>query len=254
LWDDSIASNQAARRAAHEQGDLGEELHSMDYLTYAYLQRGRYAQAEQIVAALHAMKDLPATQFKVAYAATAMPVRLAIERRIWDNATALQPMPQSAPQAAALVYWAHALGHARSAQPQLADGDIGQLRACQRDLQSAGNTYWATLVDALVKEAEGWLLAADGHPDAAILSLRAAADEEDALEKLPVTPGPVIPAREQLGELFLDLKRPAQALREFQASLALAPGRRGALLGAIRAAEQSGDSQAAARLRGQLPP
>src|SRR5258708_13197963 len=45
LWDDSIASNVAARAAAHAQGDVGEELHAMDYLTYAYLQRGRYGEA-----------------------------------------------------------------------------------------------------------------------------------------------------------------------------------------------------------------
>jgi protein-disulfide isomerase-like protein with CxxC motif len=106
LWDDSIASNQAARAAAHEQGDVGEELHAMDYLTYAYLQRGRDAEAEQVVVELRAMEGLAAQQFKVGYAATAMPVRLAIERRAWDSAAALEPLPQSASHVAALVYCA----------------------------------------------------------------------------------------------------------------------------------------------------
>lgn len=252
LWDDSIASNQAARAAAHKQGDLGEELHAMDYLTYAYLQRGRYAEAEQVVADLRSMKDLPAPQFKVGYAATAMPVRLAIERRNWDSAASLEPLPQSAPHVAALVYWARALGQARAGHSQSSDADIGKLQACLSELKSGGNLYWATQVDVLIKEAQAWRSATDGDAEAAVLTLRAAADEEDAVEKLPVTPGPIVPAREQLGELLLDLQRPDQALREFQTDLTFAPGRRGALVGAITAAERLGDTQTATQLRADL--
>src|SRR5260370_26506429 len=99
LWDDSIASNQAARAAAHRQGDQGEELHAMDYLTYAYLQRGRKSDAEQVVANLRAMgaEAGQASDFKVGYAATAMPVRLAIEAHSWRAALGLQANPASAP-------------------------------------------------------------------------------------------------------------------------------------------------------------
>ncbi len=252
LWDDSIASNQAARAAAHAQGDLGEELHAMDYLTYAYLQRGRYPDAEQILAELGAMKDLPARQFKVGYAATVMPVRVAIERRAWDRAAALAPLPQSAPHVAALVYWARALGQARAGHPRAADAEIDRLQASLREVQAVGIPYWVAEVDALLKEAQAWRLVADGQAEAAIISLRAAADEEDAVEKLPVTPGPVVPAREQLAELLLDLKRPGDALREFRTDLAFAAGRRGALVGAIAAAGQLGDSESAAKLRVEL--
>lgn len=252
LWDDSIASNTAARAAAHQQGDVGEELHAMDYLTYAYLQRGRYAEAERVVAELGAMKNLQAAQFKVGYAATAMPVRLAIERRAWDSATALKPLPQSAPHVAALVYWARALGQARAGHPRSSDAEIDRLHACLREAESAGNKYWATQVDVLLKEAQAWRFAADGDAEAAILNLRAAADQEDAVEKLPVTPGPIVPAREQLGELLLDLKRPDQALREFRTALTFAPGRRGALIDAIAAAEQLDDTQTATQLRTEL--
>src|SRR5450631_114193 len=183
LWDDSIASNQAARAAAHQQGDVGEELHAMDYLTYAYLQRGRYAEAERVVAELGAMKNLQAAQFKVGYAATAMPVRLAIERRAWDSATALKPLPQSAPHVAALVYWARALGRARAAHPTSGDSDVVKLKACLDELKSGGNEYWARQVDVLIKEAQAWGSATAGETQAAVLGLRAAADEEDAVEK-----------------------------------------------------------------------
>ncbi|HEV7714257.1 MAG TPA: hypothetical protein VGO53_01595 [Steroidobacteraceae bacterium] len=254
LWDDSIASNRAARAAAHEQGDLGEELHAMDYLTYAYLQRGRYPEAEQVLVELRSMANIPASQFKEGYASTAMPVRFAIERHAWDSATLLEPRPQSPPHVAALVYWARALGHARGDRPQSADADIEKLADCRRQLQSAGNTYWATQVDVLLKEAEAWRSVANGKPEEAISVLTAAADEEDALEKLPVTPGPVVPAREQLGELLLDLKRPEEALKEFRTALTLAPKRHGALIGAITAAERLGNPGVATQLRAELTP
>ena len=251
LWEDSIVSNVAARAAAHAQGDLGEELHAMDYLTYAYIQLGRYVEAEQVVAAVRLMKDLPVSHFKEGYAATAMPVRLAIERGDWDAATHLQPLRGSSPQVAAITYWARALGHSRAKPPSSSDDDIEKLQNCLNELRASGDEYWATLVDAMLKEAQAWQLAARGEADAAVLSLRAAADEEDALEKLPVTPGPIVPAREQLGELLLSLKHPDLALKEFKASLALAPRRRGALLGAIEAAEEMGDTKTASELRAE---
>ena len=104
----------------------------------------------------------------------------------------------------------------------------------------------------MLKAAQGWRFAALGDAKSAVTSLRAAADEEDSWEKLPVTPGPVVPAREQLGELLLVLKQPDAALTEFRSALALAPGRRGALAGAVAAAEQLGDKQTAEQLRATL--
>jgi hypothetical protein len=254
LWDDSIASNQAARTAARAQGDQGEELHAMDYLTYAYLQRGQNSNAEQVVASLGAM-DAAAplgNDFKVGYAATAMPVRLAIERHAWRDAADLKTLPGSAPQVAAIVFWARAMANARSARPQAADGDIAQIETCREQLQAAGNAYWATQVDVLDKEARAWRLAAMGSSADSAALLRQAADEEDAVEKLPLTPGPIVPAREQLGELLLQQNQSQQALREFRAALVLAPGRRGALLGGADAAERLGDTRTAAQLRAAL--
>ena len=86
MWEESIASNLAARKAAHVQGDIGEELHAMDYLTYAYLQLGRDAEAGRVLEDLRGMSNLHASEFKVGYAASAMPVRYAIERRQWAEA------------------------------------------------------------------------------------------------------------------------------------------------------------------------
>lgn len=252
LWDDSIASNIAARAAAHSQKDVGEELHSMDYLTYAYLQRGRQNDAQQVVTSLQAMGPMLGNDFKVGYAATAMPIRLAMEGHKWDAAVAMQPLPESAPNIAALVYWARAEGKARSGHPKDADDDIAQLQKCQLKLQAAGNAYWANQTDILAREALAWQLAASSHRAEAVKALRQAADAEDAVEKLPLTPGPIVPAREQLGDLLLTLSQPKQALREFQAALVSAPGRRGSLAGAVQSAEAVGDEQLAGHLRAAL--
>jgi tetratricopeptide (TPR) repeat protein len=252
LWDDSIASNSAARAAAHSQGDVGEELHAMDYLTYAYLQRGRTNDAQQVVASLQGMGSLMAKDFKVGYAATAMPIRLSMEEHKWDTATTLQPLPESPPNIAALVYWARAEAKSRSGHPKDADEDIAELRKCQQRLQAAGNAYWATQTAVLTQEAVAWQSAANSHLDEAVKTLRQAADAEDAVEKLPLTPGPIVPAREQLADLLLTLNQPQEALKEYQAALVSAPGRRGALTGAVQAADLMGDVQLASHLRAIL--
>jgi len=252
LWDDSIASNSAARTAARSQGDVGEELHAMDYLTYAYIQRGRPNDAQQVVASLRGMGALQGTDFKVGYAATAMPIRLTMEDHKWDAAAALQPLPESSPNIGALVYWARAVAKSRSGHPHDADDDIAQLRKYQQQLQAAGNGYWAKQTEVLIQEALAWQLAAEARADEAIKTLRQAADAEDAVEKLPLTPGPIVPAREQLGDLLLTLNQPRQALKEYQAVLVEAPGRRGALAGAVQAAEKVGDVELASRLRATL--
>src|SRR3954454_2581015 len=106
MWDQSIASNLAARRAAHAQGDTGEELHAMDYLTYAYLQLGRESEAGGVVEDLRAMPALHAKEFKIGYAASAMPVRYAVERKQWADAARLPPVTGAQPHVEALTVWA----------------------------------------------------------------------------------------------------------------------------------------------------
>ncbi len=254
LWDESIESNEAARRTARELADVGEELHAMDYLVYAYLQRGREADAQRVGEELRGMGSLPVSDFKVAYAATAIPARLAIERGRWNDALTLEPVPGSSPRAAAIAHWARAVAQARSGHPDLANSAIAQIDACEAQTRAAGDAYWASQTAVLSKEARAWVADTGGNPDEAVALLRAAADAEDALEKPSVTPGPIIPAREQLGQLLLDLHRPDEALRELTQALKDSPGRRAALLAAARAAEGAGHPATAAAFRERLAP
>src|SRR5271157_3413651 len=239
LWDDSITSNRAAKEAAHQQGDTGEELHAMDYLVYAYLQSGRDNEAAQVIQ-LKSMPQLNAGDFKMGYAATAMPVRYAVERGQWADAAGIVPPTGAPPHVVAVAVWARGMGLARSGRAAEARAEIGRLRQIEEQLRASGSDYWATQVGILTNEVRAWSAQADRKPDEAAAVMRASADEEDAIEKLPVTPGPIVPAREQLGYLLLEQNQPGLALKEFKTALANAPGRRGALQGAAHAAQLSG--------------
>lgn len=237
LWDDSITSNLAARTAAHGQGDTEEELHAMDYLTYAYLQNGRDDDAAQLIQQLKGMPNLGAREFKISYAATAIPVRYIVERGKWTEAEKILNPPDTAPpHVTAIAVWARGLGFARSGHPSEADKESEVLRQLEDRLRASGNTYWATQVDIMRREVAAWSMQAIHQPEKAATILRGAADDEDAVEKLPVTPGPIIPAREQLGELMLQQGNSGAAIDAFKTSARNAPGRRRGLQGLTEAA------------------
>ena len=239
LWQDSIDSNLAARDAAHRQGDTGEELHAMDYLVYAYLQSGYDTAALEVVQQLKNMQELNAANFKIGYASTAMPVRYAVERGQWAEAANIVPPTAAPPHVVAIAVWARGVGLARTGRATEARTEIDKLGQIEQQLRASGNDYWATQVAIQKREVMAWAAQADKKPEEAVALMREAADQEDAIEKLPVTPGPIVPAREQLGDLLLEQNQPAQALKEFQTALVNAPGRRGAMQGAAQSAELS---------------
>ena len=211
----------------------------MDYLTYAYLQLGRSEDAAAVVADLNKMSGLQGLNFKVGYAATAMPVRLAVERRKWADAAASEASTNAPPEVAAVAVWARAIGLARLGRLDDATAEVKQLTAAEVRLRNGGNKYWADQVAIQIAEANAWIEMARGNVTSARKQLSEAADLEDSIEKLPLTPGPIVPAREQYADLLLELKQPNEALSQFEPSLQQSPGRRNALVGASRAAELS---------------
>jgi tetratricopeptide (TPR) repeat protein len=239
LWEDSIASNLAAREAARQQGDTGEELHAMDYLVYAYLQSGRDKEAGQVVEQLRGISKVESGDFKVQYASIAIPVRYAVERSQWTQAASIVSPAGAPPHVVAIAVWARGLGLARSGQTAKARAEIDTLRQIENQLRTPGIDYWATQVRILRLEVIAWSAQANSNGDEARAAMRDAADEEDAIEKLPVTPGPIVPAREQLGYLLLEQNQPRLAAKEFETALVYAPGRQGASKGASLAAELS---------------
>ncbi len=267
LWDESISSNRAAKAAAlaHAEasgmaGAWDQQLHAMDYLAYAYLQTGRDSEAERVFQELQAIKEASPGQ-TTAYAVSAIPARILLERRRWKEAAefelaaglgGLKALADN-PWAAANVRFANAVGAARSGDVARARTSVAGLEAIERGLVTAPGAYdWKTQVAIERQIAEAWLAFAEGKKDDAVQRMRAAADLDDATEKHPVTPGAILPAREQLGELLLELKRPAEALREYEACLVRAPRRLAGLYGAARAARLVGNSTAAGRYYAML--
>jgi hypothetical protein len=116
----------------------------------------------------------------------------------------------------------------------------------------AGDPYWAEQTEILRLSAEAWAAEARGQREQGINLLREAAEREARTDKHPVTPGPLMPAREQLGEMLLLAGRHAEAEREFLAVQETEPRRFRAVHGAARAAELAGHQETARAQYAQL--
>ena len=231
LWDDSIRSNLASEKAARDHGDTMGQLHAMDYLVYAYMQTGRDADAKAVIADLKRMRNLDMDDFAVAYAATAMPIREIVEQGHWTDAASIAPPAGAPPSVVAIAVWAKGLGLARSGHPDEARAQAKRLDQIEAELKASGDDYWSAQTGVLASEVKAWAAQASGDASGAVALMTDAAEREDRVEKRPVTPGPILPAREQLGELLLAQKQPGPALAAFQNALKQAPGRAGALRG-----------------------
>jgi tetratricopeptide (TPR) repeat protein len=257
LWEESIQSNITSAAAAknhvaksHPGAGSFDQLHAMDYLTYAYLQRAQDQKAKEVYDELRQINKLDLENFVAAYAFAAVPARYALERRNWAEAAALKVHPASFPwkqfsYAEAITYFARALGAARGGDPATARINLEKLAAIQQALAQVKDNYWADQVEIQRRAAAAWIALAGGEREKALGLMRASAELEDSTEKHPVTPGSIVPARELLGELLLELNQPAQALREFETSLNNSPNRFNGLYVAARAAELSGDRKKA---------
>jgi len=248
LWQDSIQANLASEAAARNyaakvkmSGTWDEQLHAMDYLVYAYLQTAQDRAAERLVGDLRNITRAAAANFKAGYALAAIPARHVLERHQWAEAAALELAPKDFPWSnhawpLALNRFARCLGAARSGNAVEARRQLELLS----QLRPAGNegsaTYGLRQVEILYAGARAWTARAEHQDEEALRWMRQAADQEEAIEKKPVTPGPLLPARELLGELLLETGKARDALVEFDKSLRESPKRFNSLYGAGRAA------------------
>jgi tetratricopeptide (TPR) repeat protein len=257
MWSDSIQSNLASAAAKQQvtktpSGTASQDqLHALDYLMYAYLQGAQDDQAKSILEEARAYSEVDQVVFQAAYAWTAIPARFALERRRWKEAATLTLHPAVFPWerfrfAEANIHFARAVGAARSGDADVARQEVDKLASIQTALGGAKASYdWAKQVQIQHHAAAAWLAQAEGKTGEAERLLRAAAELEDSTDKHPVTPGVILPAREMLGDLLLELKQPARALKEYEAALQTAPNRFNSLYGAAHAAELGGNRQKA---------
>jgi tetratricopeptide (TPR) repeat protein len=259
-WADSIATNNASAESAMKLGCYAEVLHAMDYQAYAYLQTAQDASARRVVDRLPAIARVfdPAAICGAApgsaglFALAVIPARYALERGDWAAAAALDPRPTPFAWVDAQARFARALGAARAGSAEAARADIEQLTALRDKLTAGNDTYWAGQVDIQRRVAEAWVAYASGRREEAIAQLTVAADAEDATDKSVVTPGPLAPARELLGDMLLDSGHAADALRAYEATIVKEPNRFRAVYGAGRAAAAAGNRERAAQYYRQL--
>jgi hypothetical protein len=250
LWQESIASNLVSAASAQKSNAPGNELHAKDYLIYAYLQGGQDREAKRALEAPPAGRPDDPQYVNWLYAMGTSPARYAVERHRWDEAAALTVPPKTFPGGRwawteANLYFARALGASHTGQLEAAQKDLVQLTSLRDTLIQNNETYWADQVDIQRESTAAWLSFAEGRREEALQQMRSAAEHEDKTDKNNVTPGVIVPARELLGEMLLELKQPAQAMVEFEATLRTAPNRFNALSGAARAAKLSGDNEKA---------
>jgi hypothetical protein len=258
LWQDDIDSNLASiaatrKTAAMHMGGEGHQFHAMDFLSYAYLQSGREADAQKV---LDEVKAMPAKKDDMygmdldprIYALITFSARYGLEMHHWADAANLAPVSGAKTGDDAITYWARAIGAARTGNVADAKKDLSEIEAIHTALLEQKKTGFAEAVDQDRREAAAWIAHAEGKNDEAIKVLRTIAEKEEAEGDEPLA----IPAREMLADMVLDLNRPEQALAEYQTDLKFNPNRFNGLYGAAQAAERAGKSEASNTYYAQL--
>ena len=253
LWRESIATNlnaAAAGRAFAQARDMkgrwDEEIHAISYLMYAYLQGAEDTKAREILEDTRTIEAVQPLGIKVAYPFASNPARFVLERQAWSDAATLTALPEwfpweSYPEAQAITYFTRALGAARLGDSKQATVELKTLQKLRQALPADASAYWHAQFEVQTNAAGAWIAHAEGRKEEALTLMRSAADLEDSVDKLPVTAGEVLPARELLADMLLEQGDAARALEEYEAVLQVAPNRFNALYGAGSAAHRMGD-------------
>lgn len=240
LWKESIETNLKSMEMADKSGSIAEALHAADYAEYAYLQRGEYGPAKDLLDRLPGL----AARFDVnavtgaapgsagVFALAAIPARYALERNAWTEAASLKPSASAFPWTEAMTYFARALGAARIKDISSARISVDSLAAIRDRLAARNEAYWSEQVAIQELSAKAWLTFASGNLDSALALMHEAVAREGATEKNAVTPGPLAPARELLGDMLIQLGRKREALVEYRKTLEIEPNRRRSMEGA----------------------
>ena len=254
LWDEAVATNWKSYNSdvAHAKATgpwttTGQGIHALDYAVYGYLQRGQDSAARATVAVVQTARIAPAVNALLGqYNRTAMAARIPLEQGDWAAAAAFPaPAPSDAAVTAALRRFTRAIGAARSGRTEAAGAEVAKLNTIARDLATRGDPYWSSVVGIKRDAAAAWVQFATGDTSGALATARAAADTEEVTDKHPVTPAELLPARELLGDMLLEVGRYPEARAEYQATLLRETGRARSMFGAARAAELAGNRAAA---------
>ena len=263
LWDEAIQSNLASVSSAQcyaQQNGIkhwDEELHGLDYLTYAYLQKGDTRNAKKQLDYLLSIHETSPANFKVSYAFAAIPARYYLENRQWAEAATLSfPVANFSwdnnPWQKAIIHFARVMGAVHTGQNKISAQELQELKRIKDTLAAQGDTYKEQQVNVQLTAGEAWTLLKSGKKKEALQRMQLAAKLEDSTEKHPVTPSEVLPAKELLGDMLMELKDYPAALEAYEQNLKRHPNRFNALLGAAQAASKAGNQSKATAYYQQL--
>lgn len=242
IWDDVVHWNIRSANAALKYPTKGATslhyVHALDYLVYGYLQLGQTENALNVLTQIELQAPVQDT-FPAAYALAAIPARITLEQKQWQQASELKVEQPSYlswnryPQVQAITYFARGIGAARSGNTTQAQKSADMLDHLYEQTKAKG-AGWLPFVDAQRVSVKAWIAFANNDSETALTLMRKAADLEDATDKNPVTPGAVLPARELLGDMLMLSQRPTEAYAEYQSSLAINPNRLYGLSGSAK--------------------
>lgn len=260
FWPETIDWNIRSAEAAEEQSEDEMSLHyihAVDYLVYAYLQQGRYEKVQELLEKVNSIEKYQ-DSFASAYGIAAAQSRSSLEQKKWDEAAKLPVRTHSAfpwdnhPQYEAITYYAKGLGAARSDDIDSAKEYKAKLDDLYKSTVDNGQNYWSVIVDAHRQTVDAWITYAGGEKEKGLTMMNAAADLETSVDKHPVTPGSVLPALDVLGDMLLLSDNPAEALKAYEASLAISPNRNYSISGAMTAAQSLGEKEKSEKYNSQL--
>jgi hypothetical protein len=253
LWNECIQSNLVSTSSAKcyaetagIKGHWDEELHGMDYLVYAYLQRGETNLAKQQFDYLKTIKEVYPVNFKDAYAFAAIPARYYLENKLWKEAADMNMHPidfpwQKFPWQKAIIHFTRLMGSVHTNKLAAAKNELKNLDNMRQLLIAEKDVYKANQVLIQLKTGEAWILFKEGKTNEALVQIKTAVELEDKTGKSPVTPGEIIPAKESMADMLLLMNKPKEALAAYEANLKTHPNRFNGLYGAGLASELSGD-------------
>ncbi|WP_298320389.1 hypothetical protein [uncultured Aquimarina sp.] len=258
LWNESISTNLNSAESAICYAESiapgahwDEEVHAMGYLIYAYLQTGNNKLAYEQYEYLKTFKEIFPPNFKIAYTAAAIPARLAVENKNWEEAANIE-FPKDLeidwdkfPWQASLLSFAKALGNIHINNLEIAQNELDLLRSFEQELITIEDAYKANQVTIQIKTIEAWIQLKKGNNNEAESLMTIAADMESKTSKHPVTPGEILPADELLADMLLALNKPQKALTTYEVNLDKRPNRFNGIYGAAIAAKQSGNMEKA---------
>jgi tetratricopeptide (TPR) repeat protein len=255
MWDDVIASNIVAYKAADDLATAKnlprgrEDFHTLSWLQYAYLQEGKFDEAQKCVDQAKAVADKDtAPNVRDGYAA--MKARQVVESARWEKLAlptgAVKDGGAPGYDGSAAYVLAAGLSAAKLGDPATANVALEKLKTMRTQAETGSNAYRAKPFAIMEKEVGAAVAAAQKDTATAERLLKEATTIELTLDAPSGPPEPIKPSFELYGDLLLDMGRAQDAAAQYQQSLLRMPNRRAAVQGMSKTSA-SRSSQAGAR-------